>query len=134
MSPIKKYFSISPRGNIVSIFFAFIPMIVFVRSNIELGDAFWGVLIASWLIANHIVIAIRVNSQVCIERIIASVSRTNDEEYAQILSNFGKIYDQSIPKVLMLTRANKERLEYIIKNKKTENIIIPTFTNSINNY
>lgn len=134
MSPIKKYFSISPRGNIVSIFLAFIPMIIFVRSNIELGDAFWGVLIASWFVANHIVIAIRVNSQACMERIISSVSRTNDEEYAQLLSKFGKIYDHSIPNVLMLTRANKELLEYTIKNKKTENIIIPTFTNSINNY
>ena len=134
MSPIKKYFSISPRGNIVSIFLAFIPTIIFGRLNIECGGAFLGVLIASWFIVNHIVIAIRVNSQVCMERIISSVSRTNDEEYAQLLSKIGKIYDHSIPKVLTLTLANKELLEYTIKNKETEGFIIPTFMNSINNH
>lgn len=139
MSPIKKYFSVSPRGNIVSIFLAWIPMIPFARLNIKVPDdlVLWvvlGVLAVSWFIADYIVIAIRINSQVCMERIISSISRTNNEEYAEMLSRIGKIYDNSIPKVLMLTHANKKQLEYTIKNKITRNVIVPTFEKSINNY
>ena len=135
MSPIKKYFSIAPRGNFVSIFLALIPMIVYARSNIELDNiAFGGFLIASWLVANYIVIAMRINSRSCMERITSSISRTNNEEYAQLLSKFGKTYSYSIPKVLILTRANKEILEYIIQNNITEYVTIPTFENSIKNH
>ena len=134
MSPLKKYFSISPRGNILSIFLSFIPIIILVRSNIEFGNgAFWGILAASWLISDYLVISIRVNCRNCLNRIISSISRTNDESYAELLSQFGKIYGNSIPKVLFLTKANKTSIEYVVKNSKTENIVIPTFSNSINN-
>ena len=134
MSPIKKYFSISPRGNILSIFLAFIPMIILVRNNIEIGDMFFGILAVSWIIADYIVISIRVNCQNCLERIISSISRTNDESYAQLLSQFGKIYGNSIPKILFLSKSNRASLAYAIKTRKTQNIVIPTFSNSINNY
>ena len=109
MSPIKKYFSISPRGNIISIFPACLPL--FLCLTAELENAFWGILIASYFLASYIVIAIRVNSKTCMKRIISSISRTNNKEYAQLLSDCGKTYGYSIPKVLPLTRTNKKLLE-----------------------
>lgn len=134
MSPIKKYFSIAPRGNFVSIFLALLPaMAISFEAHIESGIGILGILAVSWLIADYIVIAIRVNSKARMDCIISSISRTNNENYVRMLSKFGKIYDNSIPKVLLLTRANRERLENTIKNKKTEGINIPTFENSISN-
>ena len=112
MSPIKKYFSISPRGNILSIFLSFIPMIIFVRSNIELGTiAFWGSLVAAWLIFDYIVISIRINCSDRLDTIISSISRTNDESYAKLLSQFGEIYGYSIPKFLIVTKDNNMLIE-----------------------
>lgn len=136
MSPIKKYFSIAPRGNILSMFLAMIPMIALVRSNIEIGSGamFFGILAASWFVADYLVILFRINSKTCINRIISSISRTNNEAYAKLISNFNRLYDYSIPKILMLTPSNKELIENAIKNNKKKQIVIPSFENSINNY
>ena len=133
MSPIKKYFSIAPRGNILAIFLAFIPMLFLVWSDIDFGDGvFWGGLAVSWLISDYIVMSIRVNCKNCLDRIVSSISRTNNESYAELLSQFGEIYGYSIPKVLLFTKANKASIEYAVKNRKAKKIVIPTFSSSIN--
>ena len=133
MSPIKKYFSISPRSNILSTFLALIPMIILSCNNIEVGKMFLGVLIVSWIIADYIVISIRVNCRSCLDRIISSISRTNNESYAQHLSKLGKIYGNSIPKVLFLSKSNRASFEHAIKTRVVQDIVIPTFSDSINN-
>jgi len=133
MSSLKKYFSISPRGNILSVFIALIPMVFLVRNDIELSrGAFWGIIIASWFIVNYIVISFRVNSKRCIQRIASSISRTNNEAYVALLAKFGEVYDCCIPKILILTRANKELIESAIKNKRVADIAVPDFISGIN--
>lgn len=135
MSPIKKYFSIAPRGNVALLpIVSFFVLIFWLITKFESLTEFFVIFVVFWFVADYILITIQVNSQACMDRIISSISRTNNDNYAQILSKFGKIYDCSIPKILRLTRENKERLEDTIKNKKTEDIIIPTFENSVHNY
>ncbi len=141
MSPIKKYFSISPMGNLLSMFIAIIP--VFLLSKIcNFGDEpsttnnliFLGSLFVSWLICNYVVICIRANCWKFYDRIIPSISRTRNEPYTKILSRFGKIYGEAIPRFVIFTKASRATIEYEVENNKTDNFEIPTFSDSINKY
>lgn len=143
MSPIKKYFSISPTGNILSLFLCFIPILIALKLGIiedtnyptvQTNLIFWGTLLVSWFVCHYIIVCIRANCWKFYNRLIYSIARTRNEAYAQTLSKFGKIYGESIPKIVIFTKASQATIEYELDKKNNYDFTIPTFSDSIKKY
>lgn len=141
MSPLQKYFAISPRGNIVALFLAFIPMIFLLRVDMldfidEVPSAlatplFLLVLFVFWFFFDFLIVCSRVNEREFLDRVIKSLARTRNEEYKSLLLQFGKIYGENFPKLARITRYSKTVIEYGIKDKLSDEVTVPTFASSI---
>lgn len=136
MSPMKKYFSIAPRGNFVAIFLAFIPIIAWIDSDFasDSAGAFWMVALLSWAICDYIIISIQANSDRFRERLAVSLARTRDSSYENFLSRFGKLYGEDIPRIIIVTQDSRLKIEREVEDRKSSEFIIPTFWSGFQNY
>ena len=136
-SMIKKYFSISPRGNILAFLLAFIPLVAvskatgFAIAQNMITLLFW--LFLFWLVIDYAIICFRANTSRFLDRIVPSIARTRDESYRNALSNLGKTYDENLPPFVIFTATSKATLERRVTIAETLDYKIPTFKDSIRN-
>lgn len=133
MSLLKKYFSISPRGNYIALFLALVPMMLICVFSDVPGPSFFPFLIFSYIMCQYIIVTIRVNSRGFRKKIAASIGRTRNKQYAQILSEHGAFYGEGIPPFIIFPTQSQNLLNIEIMSMIKDDIRIPDFSESITN-
>lgn len=94
----------------------------------------WGIFAVAALIIMYATLCIAVNSSFFISRYIVSVKRTRNQTYRQLISQFGKIYDESLPLFLRFSAKAQSDIAYNLSNPMADSDIrIPTLDESIQN-
>ena len=129
LSPIKKFFSVTPRGNYLAGLLS-LPL-GFLLGRWLGGSAF--LYVSAWILAYAVcqltVTAIRANSHRFRDRISSSIARTRNDEYAKVLSKYGKLYGEFIPSPVFFTEKSEYKLAIEIDQirRRKDTISIPSF-------
>lgn len=136
MSPIRKYFAISPRGIFGAVFLAMIPALILARHGNSEALAAWALRLYPlfWLVFHYILVSIRVNCDKFLCRMVPSVKRTRNEDYRKLLANFGKLYSEDIPKFVLVKNETKKAIALDLKRHKVSDFEIPSLAESVESY
>ena len=141
MSPFAKLCAIYPRASIYGIFggmaataLSFQKVSAMESLGGLTGWILGGIFVVTALIVMYVTLCFAVNSSFFIRRYIASVKRTRNQKYRQIINQFGKTYDENLPLFLRFSGKSRSDIDFNLRKPTLdEDVRIPTLDDSILN-
>lgn len=141
MSPLKKFYAIAPRWIPCGAFgVSLILSVGFVRVILEnlndtVGSIFsLGVLVLGALLGAYLTAWLLAGSEKFTQQYLESLKRTRNPIYQELLGQYGKLYDESMPFGIRIPGDKKSRIEDALRQMDSnESIRIPTVRESVMN-
>ena len=117
MEPWAKYLSIHPRAKHSAFFWAiplspvlFAPLALLLRSERATGLLFLLALGLAYCLAHWLLTVLRANNEKFLEVYCASILRTRNHRYRELLGSSTALFDEDFPKWVPLTKSSRDTI------------------------
>jgi len=148
MSPVKKYLSIAPRAYAFAFFGSLLldvatagiffwiteALHIQIQGNFILASFPFRMLFGNFLLLHYVITLCTANGEKFRKRLVASIRRTRNPDYRQVLEGIGKLYTEDMPWAVPMSRKGRAAFEAMLAEKPVDTELrYPTMFESIQN-